>query len=228
MVYCLQLEKEKDGGMEAFESLIQEGARLGANVKEIKGNQLRVCFKDEAFFDGRELPWFPYYGIGNNETCFHMPTEGTTVEVLCTGVYGGSAVVTGALRHSLKPGMVRSAADKAMRNEQGNGFVLGEGGIQILADASSQVEFLEDGTVVLNARQVCMEAKEGLVLDSLHGHLQIAAGRKMSVFSGQDGCGQILFDTGGISALSQARGCGIKAACQLIRAAGARKKQNVD
>lgn len=197
MVYCLQLEKEKDGGMEAFESLIQEGARLGANVKEIKGNQLRVCFKDEAFFDGRELPWFPYYGIGNNETCFHMPTEGTTVEVLCTGVYGGSAVVTGALRHSLKPGMVRSAADKAMRNEQGNGFVLGEGGIQILADASSQVEFLEDGTVVLNARQVCMEAKEGLVLDSLHGHLQIAAGRKMSVFSGQDGCGQILFDTGG-------------------------------
>ena len=197
VVYYLQLVQETDGRMVSPDELAQEGTRLSAEVNEVKGNQIRLCFENEAFFDSGELPWFPYYSEGNNEICFYMPTKGTKVEVLCTDLYGSCAIVTGAMRRSLKPGIVKNVTDKTMKNEQENGFALGETGIQILADESNQVEFLEDGTVILKARQICLEAKKDFRLDSLNGHICIEADRKMSVFSGEDGFGQILFDTGG-------------------------------
>ena len=206
IAYCMELVQKTDGCMASPDALAQEGIRLSAEVNEIKGNQIRLYFENEAFSESGEHPWFPYYSEGNNEICFYMPTKGTRVEVLCTDLCGNCAIVTGAMRRSLKPSTVKDAADKAMKNEQENGFAFGETGIQIQADESNQIKFLKDGTVVLKAHQICLEAENDCRLDSLNGHFCIEADRKMSVFVGKYGCGQILFDTGGNIRVSSSTG----------------------
>jgi len=195
--YDLQLVQENGGQTAPQGGLAQEGIRLSAYVKEVDRNQIRLCFENEDFSEDGELPWFPYSGEVNNEAGFYMPQQGAKVEVICTDLYGSSAVVTGAMRCSSKQNTVGNAADKSMKNEHGIGFELGEAKVRMWAGESNQMVFLADGSVALEAEQIQLEAKKSLMLGSSNAHISVKAERSMCIVSGKDGCGQILFDTGG-------------------------------
>lgn len=204
--YHLQLVQGDGRQTASRECLAQEGIRLGAYVREVNRNQFRLHFENEAFSGGGGFPWFPYSGEVNNETGFHMSPQGAEVEVVCTDLYGSSAVVVGAMRRTQEKKAAGSVADKTMKNEQGIGFGLEDAKAGMWAGESNQIQFLADGTIVLEAEQITLEAKGNLVLGSYKGHISIEAERNMSIVSGRDGCGQMLFDTGGNIRCKSTRG----------------------
>lgn len=195
--YHLQLVQGDGRQTTPRECLAQEGIRLSAYVKEVNRNQLRLRFENEDFSGGGGFPWFPYSGEVNNETGFYMSQQGAEVEVICTDLYGSSAVAVGTMRCPQEKNTAGNVTDKTMENEQGIGLGLEDAKARMWAGESNQIKFLADGTIVLEAEQIALEAKRNLVLGSYKGHISINAERNMNIVSGRDGCGQILFDTGG-------------------------------